>query len=99
MERDFGLPPDFVDDSPPEPEPPEPLPERPVGFDAEPETGPWFALSMAVFIAWTALTLLTMSAGRQGGEALAWALIGGFTTLFVTFLAAGAAWFASWRNA
>jgi hypothetical protein len=100
MERDFGLPPDFVEEIPLDPAtPPEPEPrrERPLGFDADPETGPWFALSMLVSVGWTALTILTLSAGREGGAAVAWALIAGFAALFVGFLAAGAAWFGQYR--
>ncbi len=107
MERDVDfdrwedVPLEPIDLEPPELEPPErePQPERPLGYDGDSSTGPWFGLSMGVFAAWTALTLLTLTAGREGGPVLAWTLIAGFTLLFVGFLATGAVWFGTFRGA
>ena len=64
----------------------------------EPVTGPWFPLSMGVSIAWAALTLIGMTAQRSAGELGAWILIGGFITLYCSFLYFGSVWFDSWRH-
>lgn len=90
---------------PPEDRGPEPLPPRPPGpgggrpADPEPVTGPWFALSMAVFVAWAALTLGVMSLDRSAGEVGAWIAISAFIAMYWGFLVVGARWFGDWRRA
>jgi hypothetical protein len=103
MDRLSDLPPDFIDDAdvggpPIDLGPPEPGPGRPLGYDTDPTTGPWFPLSMLVFAATATLTVLSIRLGHTGGPATAWALIGGFVVLFTGYLAVGAWWFGSWRR-
>ena len=67
--------------------------------DPDPETGPWYPLSMAVFVAWSAVTFAAMAAGARGGPLLAWVLISCFLSLYVLFLVIGATWFSAHRAA
>lgn len=89
-------------DLPPVEDPgPEPLPPRPPApraADPEPATGPWFALSMGVFVAWAVLTMVAMQLQRSAGEVGAWLVISGFIGLYWGFLVVGARWFGAWRH-
>ena len=87
-----GLPPEPPEERGERPEPP----RRPAQPD--PVTGPWFSASMAVFVAWGALSIVTMLAGAGGGEPAAWALTIAFLLLYVGFFVVGARWFGAWRR-
>jgi hypothetical protein len=87
---------------PPPPTPPEEPPRR--GGPArgpgpsDPATGPWFTLSMAVYVAFTGLVTASVLVGGSGGEAAAYAISLGLLVLYVGFLIVGASWFHHWRR-
>ena len=71
-------------------------PER--SADPEPHTGPWFSLSMLVFVAWSGLTLTGMTLPRSAGALGSWIVAGGFIALYWCFLYFGGRWFEQWRR-
>ncbi len=93
-------------DAPPElpPEPPdrggggggEPAPERhPL---PDPDTGPWFPLSIVAYLVFSALLTFAVVVGSSGGEAAAYAISLGLLVVYVAFFVVGAAWFRSHRT-
>ena len=110
MEREFPVDVDLEDldvgpgsdDLPPEP-PPEPPRESgggggPVPGPPDPETGPWFSLSMVAYIAFTGLMTGAVMVGSSGGEPVAYAFTFGLLLVYVGFFAVGAFWFRSYRT-
>jgi len=99
----LDLEPELGADAVPPVEPPEPPRDGgggggPIPGPPDPETGPWFSLSMVAYIAFTGLMTGAVMVGSSGGEPVAYAFTFGLLVVYVGFFAVGAFWFRGYRT-